>query len=61
MTGEAEPQNEYDENGLPGPGAPTPLSSLEVRYGLPPNVYIVHSGETIGLTCGFNAGRVLLG
>lgn len=28
---EAESQNEYDESGLPGPGAPTPLSSLEVR------------------------------
>ena len=28
---EVESQNEYDESGLPGPGAPTPLSSLEVR------------------------------
>lgn len=32
MTGEVESQNEYyDESGLPGPGAPTPLSALEVR------------------------------
>lgn len=31
MAGEVESQNEYlDENGLPGPGAPTPLSALEV-------------------------------
>ena len=28
---EVESQNDYDESGLPGPGAPTPLSSLEVR------------------------------
>lgn len=33
MTGEVE-QNEYDESGLPGPGAPTPLSALEVS-GIP--------------------------
>lgn len=32
MAAEAEDQNEYDENGLPGPGAPTPLSALEVSY-----------------------------
>ncbi|PKX94330.1 recombinase RAD51 [Aspergillus novofumigatus IBT 16806] len=25
-----ETQNEYDDSGLPGPGAPTPLSALEV-------------------------------
>lgn len=25
-----ETQGEVDENGLPGPGAPTPLSALEV-------------------------------
>lgn len=31
MTAETDTQNEYDENGLPGPGAPTPLSALEVR------------------------------
>lgn len=30
MTADMDTQNEYDENGLPGPGAPTPLSSLEV-------------------------------
>lgn len=30
MTAEAETQNEYDD-GLTGPGAPTPLSALEVR------------------------------
>lgn len=30
MTGEMESQNDYDDSGLPGPGAPTPLSSLEV-------------------------------
>lgn len=34
MTGEVESQNEMlDENGLPGPGAPTPLSALEVSRG----------------------------
>lgn len=30
MSTEMEPQGDYDENGLPGPGAPTPLSALEV-------------------------------
>lgn len=30
MAVDAETQGEYDENGLPGPGAPTPLSALEV-------------------------------
>lgn len=31
MTAEnMETQGEVDENGLPGPGAPTPLSALEV-------------------------------
>lgn len=30
MTGEAESQNEYEDSGLPGPGAPTPLAALEV-------------------------------
>lgn len=31
MTADMETQPEMDENGLPGPGAPTPLSALEVR------------------------------
>ena len=31
MTADVETQNEYDENGLPGPGAPTPISALEVN------------------------------
>lgn len=31
MTADPEPQMEYDESGLPGPGAPTPISALEVR------------------------------
>lgn len=31
MATEMEPQGEYDDSGLPGPGAPTPLSALEVR------------------------------
>lgn len=30
MAADMETQGEYDENGLPGPGAPTPLSALEV-------------------------------
>lgn len=30
MTADMGSQNEYDDNGLPGPGAPTPLSALEV-------------------------------
>jgi DNA repair protein RAD51 len=30
MTADMETQNEYDDSGLPGPGAPTPLSALEV-------------------------------
>lgn len=30
MTADMETQGESDENGLPGPGAPTPLSALEV-------------------------------
>lgn len=32
MTTEQEPQGDYAEDGLPGPGAPTPLSALEVSY-----------------------------
>jgi DNA repair protein RAD51 len=31
MTTDPEPQMEQDDGGLPGPGAPTPLSALEVR------------------------------
>lgn len=31
MTADMESQNEHDDSGLPGPGAPTPLSALEVR------------------------------
>jgi hypothetical protein len=31
MTADPEPQMEYDDGGLPGPGAPTPISALEVR------------------------------
>ncbi|KAJ5587706.1 DNA recombination/repair protein RecA monomer-monomer interface [Penicillium hispanicum] len=34
MTADMETQGEYDENGLPGPGAPTPLSALEGVAGL---------------------------
>lgn len=34
MTADMESQNEYDDSGLPGPGAPTPLSALEVRSSL---------------------------
>lgn len=30
MTVDMEQQAEYDDGGLPGPGAPTPLSALEV-------------------------------
>lgn len=30
MTADMETQGECDENSLPGPGAPTPLSALEV-------------------------------
>lgn len=30
MTADTETQAEVDETGLPGPGAPTPLSALEV-------------------------------
>lgn len=32
MTVEDESQNEYEENGLAGPGAPTPLTALEVGF-----------------------------
>lgn len=32
MTVDTEQQQEYDDGGLPGPGAPTPLSALEVRF-----------------------------
>lgn len=32
MTTEEASQAELDDNGLPGPGAPTPLSALEVGY-----------------------------
>lgn len=31
MTADAEAQMDYDDAGLPGPGAPTPISALEVR------------------------------
>ncbi|KAL4997136.1 Rad51-domain-containing protein [Aspergillus recurvatus] len=34
MTADMESQNELDDSGLPGPGAPTPLSSLEGMAGL---------------------------
>ncbi|KAF9889192.1 hypothetical protein FE257_007505 [Aspergillus nanangensis] len=34
MTADMDTQNEYDESGLPGPGAPTPLSALEGVAGL---------------------------
>ncbi|GAD96586.1 DNA repair protein RAD51, putative [Paecilomyces variotii No. 5] len=34
MTADMESQNEYEDNGLPGPGAPTPLSALEGVAGL---------------------------
>jgi hypothetical protein len=30
MTADTETQGEYDDGGLTGPGAPTPLSALEV-------------------------------
>lgn len=30
MTADMETQAEYDESQLPGPGAPTPLSALDV-------------------------------
>ena len=30
MATEDETQGEYDDGGLPGPGAPTPLTALEV-------------------------------
>jgi hypothetical protein len=29
-----EGQEQYEDNGLPGPGAPTPLSALDVSGGL---------------------------
>jgi len=33
MTADMEQQQqEYDDGGLPGPGAPTPLSALEVSF-----------------------------
>lgn len=33
MTADIEQQpQEYDDGGLPGPGAPTPLSALEVSF-----------------------------
>lgn len=38
MTADMDTQNEYDDSGLPGPGAPTPLSALEVR-----NLYCPHN------------------
>lgn len=31
MAVDTEHQNEYDESSLPGPGAPTPITALEVR------------------------------
>jgi hypothetical protein len=31
MAVDVEDQNEHDDSGLPGPGAPTPISALEVR------------------------------
>lgn len=31
MAVDAENQNEFDESSLPGPGAPTPITALEVR------------------------------
>lgn len=31
MVADMESQNEIEDNGLPDPGAPTPLSALEVR------------------------------
>lgn len=31
MAADEETQNEYDDNGLPGPGAPTPITALEVN------------------------------
>ncbi|CRG85102.1 DNA repair protein rhp51 [Talaromyces islandicus] len=34
MTADPEPQMEYDDGGLPGPGAPTPISALEGVAGL---------------------------
>lgn len=51
MTGEAEPQNEHEESGLPGPGAPTPLSALEVRF----TTHSPPGGINGCLICGFDA------
>ncbi|KKA16872.1 DNA repair protein RAD51 [Rasamsonia emersonii CBS 393.64] len=34
MAADEETQNEYDDNGLPGPGAPTPITALEGVAGL---------------------------
>jgi DNA repair protein RAD51 len=44
MTADMETQ-EIDESGLPGPGAPTPLSSLEVRRSPLDDKSVIENGK----------------
>ncbi|KAB8077355.1 DNA repair protein rhp51 [Aspergillus leporis] len=62
MTADMDIQNEYDESGLPGPGAPTPLSALEGISGLTARdikLFVdagYHTVESIAYTCVFPLG-----
>lgn len=46
-----ETQNEYDDSGLPGPGAPTPLSALEVSQHFPMEIGTMSVAGCVDAIC----------